>query len=392
MYKLLLFLCCLSTVSFGQLGQVDFDLPYGAYEVGFKTADLKDTTRQFANFKTRDGISFRPVQACIWYPAAPKKGAQRMHIRDYFRSAYSPQQVLNFQAPADQLSQDDKKIIEAHFETSDTLIETMLSTECNAYYSAEAHLGPFPLVVYSPGANGPAFENHVLCEFLASQGFVVIAHKSYGSDAFLLTPDAQSLDDQFNDMEAIMHYGKSLPYVNPKLVTTIGHSWGGSANVLLAMKYPEVRGVVGLDGSVAYHYDTITKHPNFVAEGFATPFLFTRNNATAALSRRMGIDTAFTYYDSLDTRKKADLRFKAMRHTDFAAIMLQWLDTEIGGAQEVSKAKLTESYRWLCLYTYQFINHLSTNDYNSLTFLRYKPDRNGAPKNLIELSRPSGKW
>jgi hypothetical protein len=38
----------------------------------------------------------------------------------------------------------------------------------------------FPLVLYAPSNNAPAFENAGLCEYLASEGYVVIASPSIG--------------------------------------------------------------------------------------------------------------------------------------------------------------------------------------------------------------------
>lgn len=45
----------------------------------------------------------------------------------------------------------------------------------NAIKDAKAVEGSFPVVVYAPSIEAPSFENSVLCEFLASHGYIVIA-------------------------------------------------------------------------------------------------------------------------------------------------------------------------------------------------------------------------
>ena len=58
-----------------------------------------------------------------------------------------------------------------------------------AIQDAAMQAGRFPVLIYVPSVNAPATENIELCEYLASQGFVVMASPSMDTTSCQMTVD-----------------------------------------------------------------------------------------------------------------------------------------------------------------------------------------------------------
>ena len=54
--------------------------------------------------------------------------------------------------------------------------------------------GSFPLVIYSPDSQSGVAEGFILCEYLASHGYIVAATHSFGTSAVTTRLDASDLD------------------------------------------------------------------------------------------------------------------------------------------------------------------------------------------------------
>src|SRR5262249_9433202 len=107
------------------------------------------------------------------------------------------------------------------------LLDQFLDTQTACIRNATPAEGKFPLVIYHSG-HGCSFEdNSVLCEFLASHGFVVIGSafqrpdgSSFGVDGGLTSA---------HDMAFLVGAARRLPGVDPDRVGVVGHSGGGPA-------------------------------------------------------------------------------------------------------------------------------------------------------------------
>ena len=55
------------------------------------------------------------------------------------------------------------------------------------------------------------FENLDLCEYLASQGYVVLASRSLGPRSTLMTVDVEGVEAQAADIAFLANYARSLP-------------------------------------------------------------------------------------------------------------------------------------------------------------------------------------
>src|ERR1035438_9879902 len=109
--------------------------------------------------------------------------------------------------------------------------------------------GRFPVVIYAPSLNAPATENIELCEYLASQGFVVIASPSMGAEGRTMTVDLAGARAEARDISFLIDSAKTLPDTDLSAVAVIGYSWATKAALFAAARNTRIDALVSVDGS-----------------------------------------------------------------------------------------------------------------------------------------------
>lgn len=118
--------------------------------------------------------------------------------------------------------------------------------------------GHFPVVIYAPSFGASAHENADLCEYLASQGYIVLASPSMGARGRPMTHDLDGVESQVANIGFLSVFARTIPQADLAQVAVVGYSWGGMANMLAAAKDNRVGALVSLDGSVRY-FPTLVK-------------------------------------------------------------------------------------------------------------------------------------
>ncbi len=247
----------------------------GNYNVGFKFYLENDFSRSFGN--TNDSVfSPRPIQINVWYPATAK-GIKMMKIADYC-NLYPYQ--YNF-------SRKTKKEIENNISTwrgvfssrGVTNPDSLLKQKTNAYSDAAFPKMKFPVVIYIPGAEGEAFENFVLCEYLASNGFVVVSCPSFGAYDDKTSVYPLGIEMQVADINFLYGYLSKLPFADKANVNLSGFSMGGFTTIIFNMrKLERFKSLVSIDGSIRTHYSKALRVPEFNPQMFRTPFFLFASN------------------------------------------------------------------------------------------------------------------
>jgi predicted dienelactone hydrolase len=215
----------------------------GSYKVGFVASTYYDSTRSdFAGGP-------RPIQTFVWYPAAPDNNGNPMLPAVY---------------PMIDL-------------TGSMVLPDASSTEYEAYGIDPAYQevaaskdGPFPLVVFSPGAGiGSTFFIQIGAR-LASHGFVVAIPTNYDDklkitgattyeSVYYPTLEAHTIGiyiERTRDIQYLMtqlvadsqQSGNLLSgTIRPDRIAVAGHSVGGGAALALAGGDDEVCDMMGLD-------------------------------------------------------------------------------------------------------------------------------------------------
>lgn len=119
-----------------------------------------------------------------------------------------------------------------------------------------------------------------MCEYLASHGYVVAAHPSFGPRPNLMTTESLDLERQARDLEFVIGRMESAANVDSARIAVLGHSWGGMAGLLAASRNSKIRVVVSLDGSEEMWRDLLDASPEFDPATFTAPYLRLTNPAS----------------------------------------------------------------------------------------------------------------
>ena len=194
-------------------------------------------------------------------------------------------------------------------------IEQLMESRLHGFASAlhEGRVAPLILVAHGNGQN--AIDQAVLCEFLASHGYVVAATPS----PMLRTPLER--EDQVGELAELQATElaraasrvAAVLSVDTTRIGVIGHSFGARAALLLAMRDSSIRAVVSLDGGIgtATAQEAFRLAPSFREDARLPPVL----HFYETLDPFMKPD--FTLLERLDTRGLTLEPTRGMHHTHF---------------------------------------------------------------------------
>jgi pimeloyl-ACP methyl ester carboxylesterase len=252
----------------------------------------------------------------LWYPAEKPEDLKPMRHRDYLAIQTGDLRVSRFAAklveyvrtivckevmgkPVAALSDRERRLLDEFWDTPTACLRDAMPRD-----------GKFPLVLYHSGAQSSFEDNAVLCEFLASHGFVVVgsAFQETGR-SFNVDPYHTSL----RDLEFLIAYARRLSYVDWEHIGLAGHSAGAQgALIFCSQDASPVDAVVSLDTTEDYHSVSDRRWEDMVkpilerAENIHTPFLMIAN--------------CHAFFDLMDRLKHADryyLTFADVGHNDF---------------------------------------------------------------------------
>jgi len=132
-------------------------------------------------------------------------------------------------------------------------LASRLTTPMLAVEEAPAGAGPYPLLVLGQGyLYEPPLAQAVLCEYLASNGFIVATSSLLGTARPQVQLTVEDFSTQVADLALLLRRVPSLLPVAPGRVGAGGFDLGGMAALLLQMEEPSVRALVSLDGGLIY--------------------------------------------------------------------------------------------------------------------------------------------
>ncbi len=229
------------------------DLEAGPHGVGFMNFEEYDHGRTFQ--AKRDyfgeiipGEKARPIQACIWYPAVREAGAVPVLFGDY---AFSPPDDQSFYDFLSAIQNREVAWLHRILMNNQTAVLEVLGTDMKAVRAAEPAGGAFPLLIYACDFGRGVGENAVLCEYLASHGYVVATTHALGATSVRSQPSAAGLEAMVGDLEYLIAALHGRDFIEPGTLGVIGHAGGGLAALLLQMRNFNVDAVVALEAGFA---------------------------------------------------------------------------------------------------------------------------------------------
>jgi dienelactone hydrolase len=391
MHKLLItfFLCATATATANAANMFTFSNPPGSHAVGVKVIQQYDQTRVY---KTRvdlvtgepvKGERARPIQALVWYPASPERGAKPVTYRDYMETM--PTEDTFSLSTTEVKGLTDKRINDNAGARRDVLLREM-SQPMHAVRDARAQSGKFPVVVYAPSYSASAIENADLCEYLASHGYVVLSSPSLGAHTRPMTVDLDGAETQAGDIAYLVGYAATLPQADTSKVGVVGFSWGGLANVFAAAKDERIRAIVSLDGS-------LRGSPEFVDGGkdaaryvtperVAVPLLYL--GARPRTVEELNSNVTPTSYSFMNEMKYSDVYIVTllpMTHGNFTSYGIRMSPDDSFG--DFTRDEISLAHSWAARYTRHFLDAYLKSDAAGLAFMNNTPAANQVPAHMM---------
>ncbi len=319
----------------------------------------------------------RPIQTLVWYPAR-RGSAAPMLVADYRHAALSD---VDFSFPAAEAAKQRTNWLQGP--QQDRYRASTLAVR-----DAAPSGGRYPVVIYSPGFAGPAHENLDLCEYLASQGYVVIASRSMGSRSHTMSIDMEGMEAAAADIAFLANYAQTLPQADIGKVAAVGFSWGGMANVFAAARSSRIKALVSLDGSIRFHPKIWGAATYVRPSNTAVPMMFlgARTPTPEAMERddKMGA----SYLNKMVYSDVYVTTMPPMTHGNFSSFSLRFAPDN--GFGDYQRADVVQAYRSGALYAHRFLDAYLKNDSKALAFLQQSPARHGIGPHVMSMDfRPA---
>lgn len=359
----------------------------GPFAVGLKVVEQYDYSRTYRRStddlgKPYQGERARPLQTLIWYPAE-KTSQKPMTVGDYGALLATE---TSFGNP--NLSTDSKGWIKGMTPT--------LAMPMWAVRDAPLTSGRYPVVIYAPSFSAMSWENADLCEYLATNGYVVVASPDMGANTRTMTSDLVGIDAQARDISFLISYARTLPDADMANVAVAGFSWGGISNLFAAARDNRIRALVALDGSMRYYAGLVKQAGDVHPEQMTIPLLyFAQGEITledqeryfstdASKSTGPNVLNSWTHGDLLT------IHMLGLIHTEHSAMYQRNEDTW-KHYQEMQKGDYERGdgitgYAWISRYTLQFLNAYLKHDEVAMAYLKKAPRENGVPKHFMTVN------
>ena len=376
--------CAQATSSF------NFGNERGPYAVGFRAEFLYDLSRTYSRLAAAPLLSTkavpvttsdsppagaRPIQTLIWYPAS--ESLKPMNYGEYIEFGVNRE---NFKLSAREIKAAVKPLLKLYGWADDQITEESNRIQW-ATREAKPAAGKFPVVIYAPSFRSPAYENLDLCEYLASQGFIVLASPSQGAAGGGMTMDLAGINAQVTDIHFLMRHAEYIGEADTKRIAIVGFSWGGISNAFAAVNKPNVRALVFLDGSIRYPPDNLDISNLNSGSRFDIPMLYFSQRKAQSNDAQMKMDAGDKILAKLTHQPFYIFTMNFMNHQDYGSLMIR----EFGLRKYVTipPEKVSASYDAMALYVYHFLNAFLKNDVISKQFMSRSSAANRVPVELI---------
>lgn len=334
----------------------------GIYHVGFKRIYSLDSSRTYAlrflpKINEDTALYHRPMVINIWYPTNDST-SECMNYEEYYN--FNTQDTLwhnflirvkefNIQVTKDNSFTKPKGKNIDQLMLFNTLLKTPTSIHKNATHTIHKH----PLILYYPGMGGTVEESSLLCEYLASHGYVVISSLYQPEHRKHLYSD-WDLDRSMKDRDFMISSLRNEHYIDFSGIGLLGFSFGAQSGLYYegCEHYP-IKAVVVLDSRLEYSFNC---HP-----------LEFKNLPDTLLKKKIKIkapmlcfsESGATYelFDSLLYCDRYYARVPFLEHYNFTSqsAISQFLNYTADTTLCLLKTKW-ELYKAICLNTLNFYN------------------------------------
>lgn len=372
--------------TFPQGLQVYEDLRPGKYPVGFQLREEIDCSRVYPSGLSRQ-LTSRVIRVYLWYPAQ-SAGKQPMILKDYVNMAAAD----FFPGDRNQQDQDNSSLWPVPLKKgiSKQLLIKILKENTISYKDVPGARGPFPLIVLGQGLFYESPLSHfILCEFLASHGYVMATCPLKGSHYRLVNRHAGDLETQVRDLEFILGRVLQQPFVDADKIGVMGYDMGGLAGLLMVMRNPHIKVFLSMDAAVNYEHLPIPKnHFSYRESNFTIPWMH--------MTRALFVE----YYEkqlkqsSLFQRKKYGpgylVKVPTTNHGCFSSYAALGLQNPVTGYWESIEKNLQDMHVQICRNARLFFDAYLKDDKQSVMTLTQRSSGNDLSESLLTYDYKEG--
>jgi dienelactone hydrolase len=358
------------------------DLTPGPHGIGFTTIEKYDSSRTYRVKSDYfgamlEGERARPLQVCLWYPAVTGPDDYTMVYSEY---AYPYPANDSFMPLLANIQNRELVILLQQFNRDQTVLQDLMSIKLAAVRDAPAAEGAFPLIIYH---NGPScVENAVLCEYLASWGFVVAATHPLGLNSINAEPDQAWLETLIRDREFVLSEARRQPYVDGNKLGLLGFSFGSLGAVLMAMRNSDVDAVACLQSEFLnpQYKPFLTENAFFDPSRFAVPLLqiYAENEQHSDLSALDSLKYATVYRVKLNSLRNFDF-------THYGAMA-----TITSPPEQPPVEVIKTGYKTACEYVRNFFEAELNKNQAGFKFLSDPPGQPGFDSSFVTVAYHKG--
>jgi dienelactone hydrolase len=367
-------------------GQLQFSAPWGPHAIGFKAVHLLDSSRSWSDgHDPLTGLPAavmpeRPLQVLVWYPASA--AGKPMAYTDYLSLVASEDGVVNDPAITRRAVDEQIRAWAGADPVSD--YQAIAAQPVHATAAATPASGPFPLVIYAPSDSNSSIEDDVLCEYLASHGYVVISTSSRGAHLPYMTNGQMAVDlantrAQAADIGVLIGQAAKLAAVDPGKIAVLGYSWGGMASTFAAATDDRIKLLVYFDGSVRYFPKLLAMAPDITPDRIHVPLLFFTDHEDPLTPKKN--DKPGSFIDRIRHTDVTTIWLRDMQHDDLTSDSLRFGNDRPHGP--ASAQQRNESYSWIARYTVAFLDAHLQDDPQAQAFLSTNPETQGVPAGMF---------
>lgn len=350
-------------------------LQSGPHDVGFRTTWQLDYTRTYklasdASSGSPRAKAPRPILINIWYPARRSEHAEAMAYEEYLSILSSHPQLQGF---SQKLIQHNREVMckellgkaENELNQRESLAwKEFHKTRTAAFREAEPAPGKFPVLIYHSGAGSSFEDNSVLCEYLASHGYVVIGSAFQDGDGSSL--NTYGGRSSLQDIAFLIAYAQRMPQADWNRIGLGGHSAGAQAAMRFgARPQSVVDALLILDTTQDYHS---LANPLW---SFPKPVLENARNFTGSILAVAGPAAIFQLMDRLEWADRYYFTIDKVGHNEFISqgVIRSRLASQYGLMQDDRGEKnvppsererraqdLSQRFKAICEYVLTFLD------------------------------------
>jgi tetratricopeptide (TPR) repeat protein len=325
------------------------ELKKGPFEVRFQSYKTYDGSRWYV---AGADTTARPMLIHFWYPSREKNKTRSLTFKDYIDLIAIRE---DFRRNSTEVDQSSYNFVNAYSEfakqkygldssvTTQQILNSPVSSKCGV--AIPKYISGFPLILYAPSNSKSSVQNHMICEFLASHGFMILSVGSAGPNSLKREAQQESTMAQVTDMEFILKYLEDSLDIEYASLGLLGFSSGGMATTILQMRNENVKAVFSMDGGHEYgSYLPLFQMEEFNLERTDVPYCLVVNNYENF--------SIYPFYNSVTTTEKKMFRMPYLDHNGFVSF---WRFFDSCSTDQVSN-KVGISYDYISDCALAFFN------------------------------------